>query len=245
MVKVMTITNEKGGVGKTATTVNLGKALETMGKKVLIIDCDPQGGVTNAYSIENPPYTTLDFLRGAPAETYESRGVSVIPSTKELAKYESKMAGEYKILKSALSQIKDKYDYVLIDTPPSKGLFTINAINASDSAICVCQTEYDSMKAIEDVSETIRTAQTNLKSSCVLDGLLLTMFTSNLALHKTIDKKIREAYKDIVFKTSIRRNVTVAECPALSTDVISYKPLSNGAVDYIAFAKEFLKRYES
>jgi len=243
MTKVVTVTNQKGGTGKTATTVNLATALAKLCVKVLVIDFDPQGNTSKGFGFRNLDScaTVVDFLHGVPF-FLENRGVSVIPADKNLARCQVELSGMYSMLYDAMGSIEPKFDVILIDTPPALGFFTLNAIVASDHVICPSQAEYDSVKGIDQLNATIDKANRKLGAKCKLTGILVTMFDQRLTLHRDMHKELKRLYPKKIYKQMIPRNVAIAEAALHFKDVHSHSPNSFGSVYYEAFAEEFMER---
>lgn len=246
MTKVIAIVNQKGGTGKTTTTVNLGCALARKGKKVLLVDLDAQGNLTYSLgilevekSIGQVMLGELDF--GEILVTKE--GVDVAPAEIDLADVEINIASELareSILKKILAQAKG-YDYILIDCPPSLSLLTINALNAASRVIVPLQMEVLSLQGLDQIISTINQIKEVLNNELEIWGLLPVMVDSRRKLSKEIFEHIEENYDFRIFDSSIRTNVRASEAPSFGESLISYAPASNGAKDYMAFADEILK----
>jgi len=242
--------NQKGGVGKTTTTVNLAAYLATFGKKVLLIDCDPQGNATvgcgiNREDLEACLYDLL--IEGAEISTIIQKtaltNLEVLPSTARLAGAEVELVGvegrEQK-LKSALLTIKDQYDHILIDCPPSLNLLTVNALTASDEVIIPIQCEYYALEGISSLMHTLDLVRQELNPMLKIGGILLTMFDPRTVLAKQVAEEARRHFGKKVFETIIPRNVRLAEAPSFGQPIIFYDPSSSGAVAYENLSREVI-----
>lgn len=243
MTKIVTFTNQKGGTGKTATVVNTAVALAQMDIKVLVIDFDPQGNASKAFGMNNfEGNSTVDFLKSSPECMFRSRGLYIIPANKTLAKCESILAGNYSMLHSAMGSVPHNFDVILIDTPPTLGFFTLNAIVASDHVICVSDPSYESMQAMKEVKATIERANERLGANCEMTGLLLTKFRQSYTFDNWVHNELSSDYPKLMYKTAIRSNVAVREASRFGQDVHTYDPKCNGSLDYKRFATEFMER---
>lgn len=250
MGKVISVANQKGGVGKTTTTVNLGTILAKRGKKVLLIDADPQGNATSGLGVEKDVEpSTYDILVND-AELKDAlqntiiKKLQVCPANMDLAGAEvelvSMMSREQR-LKEKLEQVKDDFDYVLIDCPPSLGLITLNAFTASDSVLIPVQCEYFALEGLGQLLNTINLVKKHLNKEIKIEGALLTMYDMRTNLSNQVVKEVKKYFEDKVYKTVIPRNVRVSEAPSYGMPITEYDPRSKGAKSYIKFAKEFLK----
>ncbi|WP_020531121.1 ParA family protein [Flexithrix dorotheae] len=246
--KVITVLNHKGGVGKTTTTMNLGKALALLGKKVLLIDIDPQANLTQhcgvAQQVDKTIVDTLLNDEVMPVIDIEAN-FHLVPSELALATAESQLMtdvnGWFK-LKNALKFVKSPYDYILVDCPPSLGILTNNALLASDEVVVVVETEYLAISGLGTITKHIDGIRRNsLNENINLLGLLFTK-TNNTVVSKEIVKELSTLYKSKVFKTSIRRNISLVEAAGNGTDIFSYAEDSHGAEDYMKFAKEVVEK---
>lgn len=250
MGKIISVANQKGGVGKTTTTVNLGTILAKKGKKVLLIDADPQGNATSGLGIEKESeFSTYDVLVNDTEleETLQDTSIKnfkVCPSNMSLAGAEvelvSMMSREQR-LKEKLENIKIRYDYILIDCPPSLGLVTLNAFTASDSVLIPVQCEYFALEGLGQLLNTINLVKKHLNKNIVIEGALLTMYDIRTNLSNQVVKEVKKYFGDKVYKTVIPRNVRLSEAPSYGMSITEYDPHSKGAKSYIKFAKEFLK----
>lgn len=250
MGKVISIANQKGGVGKTTTTVNLGTILARKGKKVLLIDADPQGNATSGLGVEKEvEFSTYDVLvnetemKDAIQDTM-IKNLKICPSNMNLAGAEvelvSMMSREQR-LKEKLEEIKDKFDYVLIDCPPSLGLITLNSFTASDSVLIPVQCEYFALEGLGQLLNTINLVKKHLNKNIQIEGALLTMYDIRTNLSNQVVKEVKKYFDNKVYKTVIPRNVRLSEAPSYGMPITEYDPKSKGAKSYIKFTKEFLK----
>lgn len=250
MGKIIAIANQKGGVGKTTTAINLAASLAVEEKKVLLIDSDPQGNSTSGSGIErsNSRKTLYDVLMlNEPIErvilSTELPLLSVIPSDKNLSGAEVELVnttGREYVLKKILSKIKNNFDYIIIDCPPSLGLLTINSLTASDSLLVPIQCEYFALEGVTELFDTLARLRRGLNPQLVIEGLLLTMFDERTNLSNAVAQDLRDFYGSQVLKTIIPRNVRLAEAPSHGKPIILYDIRSRGAESYIQLAKEIL-----
>ena len=250
MGKVISVANQKGGVGKTTTTVNLSTLLAKKGKKVLLIDTDPQGNATSGLGVTKElELSVYDILVGDTTfeETIEKTSIKnlhVCPSNISLAGAEvqlvSMMSREQR-LKVKLDEIKDKYDYILIDCPPSLGLITLNAFTASDTVLIPVQCEYFALEGLGQLLNTVNLVKKHLNKSLEIEGALLTMYDARTNLSNQVVKEVKKYFEGKVYKTVIPRNVRLSEAPSYGMPISLYDPRSKGAKAYEKLAKEFLK----
>ncbi len=248
--RIFSVSNQKGGVGKTTTTVNLATALAAIGKKVLIIDLDPQGNATvSVGSKRKKGLNSYTFITGHNSlsdvivETQIPQ-LYIMPSGKELLGIDIELADKKKpqfFLKKALKDIKD-FDYVFIDCPPAVGLLTLNALVASDYVIIPVQCEYLALEGVADLMKTIQKVQQNFNAKLALHGIVMTMFDGRSNLSKSIVADVKSYFKDYVYDTIIPRNVRIPEAPSHGKPVIIYDVKSMGAKSYIRLAAEILNR---
>lgn len=250
MGKVISVANQKGGVGKTTTTVNLGTILARKGKKVLLIDADPQGNATSGLGAEKEvEFSTYDVLvnetemKDAIQDT-NIKNLKICASNMNLAGAEvelvSMMSREQR-LKEKLEEIKDKFDYILIDCPPSLGLITLNSFTASDSVLIPVQCEYFALEGLGQLLNTINLVKKHLNKNIQIEGALLTMYDIRTNLSNQVVKEVKKYFDNKVYRTVIPRNVRLSEAPSYGMPITEYDPKSKGAKSYIKFTKEFLK----
>ncbi|PCI00539.1 MAG: chromosome partitioning protein ParA [Flavobacteriaceae bacterium] len=252
MGKIIAIANQKGGVGKTTTTVNLAAALGVLEKKVLLIDADPQANASSGLGIDvdSVEYGTYEILEHTIAAkdaiiSTTSPNVDIIPAHIDLVAIEIELVDkenrEY-MLRESLKEVRDDYDYILIDCAPSLGLITLNALSAADSIIIPIQCEYFALEGLGKLLNTIKSVQKIHNADLDIEGLLLTMFDSRLRLSNQVVEEVTKHFQNMVFKTIIQRNVRLSEAPSYGESIISYDATSKGAVNYINLANEILKK---
>jgi len=252
MTQTICISNQKGGVGKTTTAVNLSTALAVSGKKTLLVDCDPQANATTATGIDKPSlgrslYHGL-IRKNDPHEIIIStkvKNLRILPANVDLIGFEVEMMaseGREEVLKKLLSGVKDQYDYVIIDCPPSLSLLTLNALTAADSVIIPLQSEFFALEGLGQLLSTIKRIKLSLNPGLKIKGILLTMFDSRTNLARQVVEDAETHFKEMIFKTKIPRNVKLGEAPSFGMPVIVYDPASKGSESYIALAKELLLR---
>ena len=250
MGKILAVANQKGGVGKTTTTVNLSTILAKKGKKVLLVDTDPQGNATSGIGMEKElELSTYDLLiTDVPAkEVIQStaiKNLDISPSNMNLAGAEvqlvSMMSREQR-MKEKLDVIKGEYDYILIDCPPSLGLITLNAFTAADSVLIPVQCEYYALEGLGQLLNTVELVRKHLNKNLYIEGALLTMYDIRTNLANQVVKEVKRFFQNKVYRTVIPRNVRVSEAPSYGMPITVYDPKSKGAKSYEKFAKEFLK----
>ena len=252
MGKIISVVNQKGGVGKTTTAVNLASGIGMLGKKVLLVDSDPQGNTTSGYGINKKDIkvSSYELLIGlAKADEAiiktEFKNVDVIPASIDLAAAEvdliSKEHREYQ-LKMALSPVREKYDYIFIDRPTSLGLITINALNASDTVLVPIQCEYFALEGLSQLMASVRQVKRLYNPTIEIEGIVLTMYDARLNLTAQVVAEIKKYFSNKLFKTAIPRAVRLSEAPSYGRPIQYYDKRSKGADAYNALAKEFLKR---
>ena len=252
MGKIIAIANQKGGVGKTTTSVNLAASLGVLEKKVLLIDADPQANASSGLGIdiENITIGTYQILEHSnlPEEAIikcTAPNVDVIPAHIDLVAIEIKLVDkenrEY-MLKQALQKIKEQYDYIIIDCAPSLGLITLNALTAADSVIIPIQCEYYALEGLGKLLNTIKSVQKIHNPDLDIEGLLLTMFDSRLRLSNQVVEEVQKHFNNMVFDTIIQRNVKLSEAPSYGESIINYDATSKGASNYLQLAQEIIKK---
>jgi chromosome partitioning protein len=246
MSKIITISNHKGGVGKTTSTINIGAGLTKLGKKVLLIDLDPQANLSQSLGLIDQKNNIYGAIRGEyklqPIEIY--KGLEVIPSTLDLSGAEIEMSGEAGreyILKELIEPIRASYDYILIDSPPSLGLLTLNALTSSDEVIIPLQAQYLALQGLTKLLEVVDKITRRLNKKLKVGGVIVTQYDSRKVLNRDVVTSIEAHFKEEVFKTKIRDNIALAEAPAQRLDIFRYQPKSYGAEDYFSLCKEIEK----
>ncbi len=252
MGKIIAIANQKGGVGKTTTSVNLAASLGVLEKKVLLIDADPQANASSGLGInvENVDIGTYQLLehtntaKEAIVKT-ETPNLDIIPAHIDLVAIEIELVDkdqrEY-MLKKALQEVKDDYDYILIDCAPSLGLLTLNALTAADAVIIPIQCEYFALEGLGKLLNTVKSVQKIHNPALDIEGLLLTMYDSRLRLSNQVVEEVQKHFNDMVFKTIIQRNVKLSEAPSYGESIINYDASSKGASNYLSLAKEIITK---
>ena len=250
MGKIVSIANQKGGVGKTTTSINLSTILAKKGKKVLMIDADPQGNASSGVGVDKEVEESVyDILIGDTeiknvVIKTNIKNLYVCPSNINLAGAEvelvSVMSREYR-LKEKLDEVKDEYDYIIIDCPPSLGLITLNAFTASDSVLIPVQCEYYALESLGQLINTINLVKKHLNKNIDIEGALLTMYDARTNLSNQVVKEVKKYFNDKVYKNVIPRNVKLSEAPSYGMHISIYDPRSKGAKSYEKFVKEFMK----
>ena len=249
MAKIIAVANQKGGVGKTTTAINLACALKNRGKRVLVVDYDPQGNCTSGMGVDKSTKPNVyDLLADAsltPEAVVKTPFGDLLPSNKAMAGAAVELVGvenrEFR-LKEALDTVKDSYDYIFIDSPPSLELLTLNALCAADGVLVPLQCEYFAMEGLSDLMTTVRMINKKLNPRLEIEGVVLTMFDSRTKLSEQVEKEIRGYFGSRVYETRIPRNVRVSEAPSHGKPVIQYDRMSKGSRAYLRLASEFLKR---
>lgn len=249
--KIITLANQKGGVGKTTSTVNLATAVAMLGKKTLIVDSDPQGNASSGVGLAVTQKTTHLYhcyidpakTRGAVRPSASVANLWVLPTGIDLIGVEVELMGEKKretFLDRVLAQVVEDYDYIFIDCPPSLGLLTLNALSAADSVIIPMQCEYFALEGLSQLVRTIKLVKNSYNARLIIEGLLLTMYDRRNKLTYQVAKEVKKHFGDKVYQTVIPRNVRLSECPSHGKSVIEYDSASAGALSYMNLGKEFL-----
>ena len=252
MGKIISFSNQKGGVGKTTSAVNVAASLGVLGHKVLLIDLDPQGNATSGVGISKKSlkYSINDVLLGDVSASdativTEFNNLSVIPANIALAGAEYNLyqdGGTESIMKEALAPIKGKYDYIIIDCPPSLSMLTVNAMVASDGVIIPMQCEFYALEGLSQLTVTINKIKSNFNSNLNITGILITMYNSRLLLSLQVINELNKHYSDKLFRTHVSRGVKVSEAPGFGMPVYYHDKRSKGANEYLAIAKELASR---
>jgi chromosome partitioning protein len=254
MGKIIALANQKGGVGKTTTAINLAASLAVLEKKVLIIDADPQANSTSGVgldvrNVENSIYECLvDKIPGSDAILQtEIEGLHIIPSHIDLVGAEIEMLNmenREHMLKEVIAGVVDDYDYVLIDCSPSLGLITVNALTASNSVMIPVQCEYFALEGLGKLLNTIKIIQGRLNTELEIEGFVLTMYDARLRLSNQVVDEVKKHFQDMVFETIVQRNIKLSEAPSFGKPVVLYDAESKGAVNYLNLAKELIAKNE-
>ncbi|NTV13626.1 MAG: ParA family protein [Desulfobulbaceae bacterium] len=253
--KIVALANQKGGVGKTTTAINLAAALSKLGKKILLVDSDPQGNASSGLGIDVKKinyhlyhcYIGEISANAAICVAGEANVPDVLPTHIDLIGVEVELMSSRKreqFLAKALEVVRDSYDYIIIDCPPSLGLLTLNALTAADSVLIPMQCEYFALEGLSQLVRTIRLVKNSYNEKLVIEGLVLTMFDRRNRLTFNVAKEVRGHFKESVYDVVIPRNVRLSESPSHGKPVINYDPTSTGALSYLNLAKEFLKRQQ-
>jgi len=248
MTRIIALANQKGGVGKTTTACNLGAALAERGRRVLLVDLDPQSNLTMCFGLKpyEQSYTTYQVLHNpraglSPARRVLRERLDLVPAQLDMAAAELELAsrvGRETLLRRALADVREQYDYILLDPPPSLGLFTLNALAAATEVMIPLQVEYLAYQAIAQLQQTVALLQEEINPALMIGGVLCTMVDSRKRLDTTIENRIRSVFGDRVYRTVIPDNVRLAEATMLGIPVIEHDPTSSGAQAYRALAEE-------
>ncbi len=250
MGKIISLLNHKGGVGKTTSAINIGAGLVELGKKVLLIDLDPQANLTLSLGIPRQPNTIYEALRGeSELEPFTVReNLDVVMSTLDLSGAEMELineAGREYILKELFEPIKDDYDFIIIDCPPSLGLLTLNALGASDYVYIPLQTQFLALQGLAKIKQVVDKVKFRLNKNLEIGGVIATMYDARKILNRDVVETIKKYFGEKVFDTLIRDNVSLAEAPSQRQDIFQYSRSSIGATDYMNLCKEILTRIEA
>lgn len=249
-MKVLVFANQKGGVGKTTSAVNIAAALGIKGKRTLLIDFDPQGNASSGVGVRKPQITSYDIVIGRRTASdaivkTEFKNLDVIPSSMSLAAAEFELADleqRHARLKNALEPINEMYDYAIIDCPPSLGLLTVNALAAGDGVIVPMQCEYFALEGLSQIMNTVKQVKKLYNPTLSLTGILITMYNGRLNLSVSVLDEIKKYYADKLFKTPIQRNVRVSEAPSYGMPIQYYDKYSRGGLGYTEIAAEIMER---
>lgn len=253
MGKVIAIANQKGGVGKTTTSINLAASLAVLEKKTLLIDADPQANTTSGMNFTPDTDSTTTLYEILIGETNISEAITptelnyldIVTSNINLVGAEIEMlnvAERESVLKKAISSIKNNYDYIILDCAPSLGLITVNALTAADSVIIPVQPEFFALEGLGKLLNTTKIVQTRLNPSLSIEGFLFTMYDSRLRLHNQVVEEVKTHFKDMTFSTIIARNIRLSEAPSFGKPAILYDAVSTGSNNYLNLAKEIIKK---
>jgi chromosome partitioning protein len=249
MGKIFSLLNHKGGVGKTTSAINIGAGLVELGKKALLIDLDPQANLTLSLGATRPAQTIYEAIRGEsellPVPVKEN--LDVVVSTLDLSGAEMELineAGREFILRELFAPLREEYDYIIIDCPPSLGLLTLNALTSSDFVIIPLQTEFLALQGLAKIKQVIQKVKLRLNKNLHIGGVIATMYDGRKVLNRDVVETIRKYFGELVFETMIRDTVALAEAPSQRKDIFEYNRNSAGAEDYLNLCKEILARVE-
>ncbi len=252
MTEIISLANQKGGVGKTTTAVNLSAALAEFGKKVLLVDCDPQANTTTSLGIDKPSLenSMYDAMIGKADINEiilptEQPNLKILPANVDLIGFEVEMIaaeGRERILRNLLKKIKNDFEFIIIDCPPSLSLLTLNALCASTSIVVPLQSEFFALEGLSQLLDTIKRIKSSVNSTLKIKGILFTMYDSRTNLSKNVVEEAEKYFKEMVFKTKIPRNIKLGEAPSYGMPIIFYDKSSIGSKSYLSFARELLKR---
>ncbi len=251
MTYVIAMSNHKGGVAKTTSAVNIGAGLGNLGQKVLLIDIDPQANLTQSLGIQQPHPTIYEAINGSIEKLpiiEVTPSLFVVPSSLDLSGAElelSSEAGREYLLQEKIEPILDRFDYVIIDCPPSLGLLTINALTAAHQVFIPLQAEFLATQGLAKLMEVIEKIKKRLNKKLEIGGVFLTRYDKRKILNRDVAESVQDFFAAKVFNTKIRENVALAEAPSSGLDVLRYNPKSNGAADYLALCREILKKHSN
>ncbi len=247
MGMIISLLNHKGGVGKTTSAINIGAGMVELGKRVLLLDLDPQANLTLSLGITRQPVTIYEAMRGEsdlqPVQVKPN--LDVVTSNLDLSGAEMELineAGREYILRELLSPLRETYDYIIIDCPPSLGLLTLNALTSSDYVVIPLQTEFLAMQGLAKIKQVIQKVRLRLNKHLDIGGVLPTMYDARKVLNRDVVETIKKHFGELVFNTYVRDNVSLAEAPAQRKDIFAYSPGSSGADDYLNICKEIIER---
>jgi chromosome partitioning protein len=254
--RVLTIANQKGGVGKTTTAVNLAASLATAERRTLLIDADPQGNATSGVGIDRKSVSASLYdalMEEMPMSKVIRSAVNfptldVLPATQDLVGAEIELvnrSGREQVMRNALAQVRDQYEFVLIDCPPSLGLLTLNMLTAADAVVIPIQCEYYALEGLSQLLNTVKLVQQNFNPDLAIEGVLLTMYDPRLNLSRQVAREAQEYFGPKMFRSAIPRNVRLAEAPSFGQPILLYDVQSVGAKSYLALAQELIRRVES
>jgi chromosome partitioning protein len=250
MTRIIALVNQKGGVGKTTSTINIGAGLNRLGKSVLLVDLDPQANLTYSLGVEahNLDHTVYELLtRGTKAKDaiIKREAYDIIPASLNLSGAEIELTstqGRETLLKEALVPIKNRYDYILLDCPPSLGLLTVNGLTTAKEVFVPLQTEFLALQGMSKLLQTVEVVKEWLNPAIEITGIIGTLFDSRKRLNREVIAKIQEYFNDKLFQTIIRDNISLAEAPSFGQNIFEYKPQSYGAEDYLELCKEITEQ---
>ena len=254
VAKIIAVANQKGGVGKTTTTVNLSTCVAQAGKRVLCVDIDPQGNSTSGLGVDKdqPEYSVYDMLINGVscaevAVHTQVEGLDILPSRKELSGAEVELVGALareQVLKGALAPAREQYDYIFIDCPPSLGLLTLNALTAADTLLAPIQCEYYALEGLSDLMNTVKLVKSRLNSTLQVEGVVLTMFDARTNLSAQVVTEVKKFFKNKVYETIIPRSIRLGEAPSFGLPITLYDERCAGAKAYMELAKELIAENE-
>ncbi|MDD3108368.1 MAG: AAA family ATPase [Alistipes sp.] len=251
MGKIVALANQKGGVGKTTTAINLSASMAVLGKRILLVDADPQANATSGLGLDINGQGIYDCITGSAqaeqiiVQSSEVKKLDILPSNINLVGAETELLeieDGQKRMKSILDPLRDRYDFILIDCSPSLGLLTLNALVASDSVLIPVQCEYFALEGLGKLLNTIKMTQAKLNPGLEIEGFLLTMYDSRLRLANQVVGEVQEHFGDLAFKTIIQRNIRLSEAPSFGKPALLYDATSTGSINYLNLAKEFIKK---